>query len=135
MFEAKLIAPNTTVTAKGDGAAIDISAVAGKTLLLTLNIRKVVEQESLDLSIWGSPDGAAWEQKPLAAFPQKFYAGQHPLLLDLSENKDIRFLRAHWEVNRWGRGSETPMFQLDLTAREVPADLLREATAEAHARR
>ena len=135
MFEATLIAPHTVITAKGDGAAVDISAAAGKTLLLTLTIHKVVEQESLDVSIWGSPDGATWEQKPLAAFPQKFYAGQHPLLLDLSEKKEIRFIRAHWEVNRWGRGFETPMFELDLTAREVPADLLREATAEAHSRR
>ncbi len=135
MFEATLIAPNTVITAKSDGPAADISAAAGKTLLLTLNIRKIVEQESLDVSIWGSPDGATWEPKPLVAFPQKFYAGQHPLLLDLSAKKEVHFLRAHWEVNRWGRGSETPMFQLDLTAREVPAEMLREATAEAHSRR
>ena len=135
MFEAKLVPDNTTVTAKGDGAAVDAGAAAGKTLLLTLTIHKVVEQESLDVSIWGSADGTVWEQKPLVAFPQKFYAGQHPLLLDLAATPQIKFLRAHWEVNRWGRGSETPMFQFDVLAREVPADLLREATAEAHARR
>jgi hypothetical protein len=43
----------------------------------------------------------------------------------------VKLVRAHWEVARWGRGPETPMFQFHVTLREVPADVLKEATAEA----
>jgi hypothetical protein len=134
MSELYLIPRGTVLTAKGDGAAVQVPA-AGKTYLLTLEIAKIVEQEALDVSVWGSTDGSAWEAKPLAVFPQKFYTGQHPLLLDLSQRGDIQALRAHWEVNRWGRGSETPLFEVSLRAREVPPEVLRETMAEAGARR
>ena len=43
------------------------------------------------------------------------------------------FIRAHWEVNRWGRGTVTPMFEFHLAIREVPPDILKEATAGAKA--
>ncbi len=134
MFETFLVPEKTVVTAKGDGAVMDASAAAGKTLLLTLTITRIVEQESIDVSVWGSADGQNFGPKALLSFPQKFYKGEHPLLLDLSQHKDVKFLRAHWEVGRWGRGSETPMFEFQLSAREVPADVLKEAQAEAQQR-
>ena len=134
MFESFLVPDKTVVTAKGDGAPVDAGAAAGKTLLLTLGITRIIEQESLDVSVWGSPDGQDFGAKPLIAFPQKFYCGGHPLLLDLAAHPGIKFLRAHWEVGRWGRGTETPMFEFHLTAREVPPDILKEAQAEAHSR-
>jgi len=34
-------------------------------------------------------------------------------------------------VGRWGRGTETPMFEFNVRIKEVPADILQEATAEA----
>ena len=68
----------------------------------------------------GSADGAAWEPKSIAAFPQKFYCGESPLLLDLTAHPDVKFVRAHWEVARWGRGTETPMFEFGVTLKEVP---------------
>ena len=55
------------------------------------------------------------------------------MLLDLSAHPDIKFVRAHWEVNRWGRGTETPMFEFHVSMREVPNEILKEATAEAKA--
>ena len=134
MFDTFLIPENTMITAKGDGAPVDISAAASRVFLLTLNITEIVEQESLDVSVFGSADGAAWGNKPLAAFPQKFYRGQHPLLLDVAVNPEIRFLRAHWEVNRWGRGAETPRFGLSLVVKEVPPEILQETTTAARTR-
>ena len=128
-----LVPEKTVVNAKGDGSALDISGAASRVFLLTLEISNIIEQEALDVSIYGSADGAAWGAKPLAAFPQKFYRGQHPLLLDLTGHADAKFIRAHWEVNRWGRGTVTPMFELHLAIREVPPDILKEATAEAKA--
>jgi hypothetical protein len=94
---------------------------------LTLTITGIIEQESLDVSIHGSPDGGAWDAKPLVAFPQKFYREEAPLLLDLTARPEVKFVRAHWEVSRWGRGTETPMFEFHLTLREVPEEILREA--------
>jgi len=133
MNEMNLVPAGTAVTAKGDGPIVDVNAVSGRVLLATLAITKIIEQESLDVSIFGSADGTTWTPKSIAAFRQEFYAGEYPLLVDLSDHGDEKFLRAHWEVARWGRGTETPMFEFGVTLREVPADVLREARAEAKA--
>jgi len=125
MLDTFLVPEKTVVTAKGDGAVVDISAAKNRDLLLILTISNIVEQESIDISVWGSGDGQTWTTKPLASFPQKFYTGKRPLLLSLSSQPDIKFLRAHWEVNRWGRGSESPMFEFSLRATEVAPDMLK----------
>jgi hypothetical protein len=111
-----------------------VSSAASRVFLLTLDITKIIEQESLDVAVYGSADGTTWSPKPIVAFPQKFYCEESPLLLDLSAHPEAKFVRAHWDVGRWGRGTETPMFEFSLRMKEVPADILREATAEAKAR-
>jgi hypothetical protein len=131
--EMILVPAQTAVTAKGDGAAVDVSGASNRVFLVTLSITRIIEQESLDVSIYGSSDGSTWDAKSLAAFPQKFYTEEAPLLLDLSGHAEVKFVRAHWEVARWGRGTETPMFEFGVTMKEVPADTLKEATAEAKA--
>jgi hypothetical protein len=131
--ELILVPANTQVTTKGDGSAVDVSSAGNRVFLVTLDVTKIIEQESIDVSIYGSADGVAWEPKSLAAFRQEFYTGEYPLLLDLTAHPNVKFVRAHWEVARWGRGTETPMFEFGVTMREVPADILREATAEARA--
>jgi hypothetical protein len=126
MVDTFLVPRGTTVIAKGDGPTVDVSGASSKVFLLTLAITRIVEQESLDVSIFGSPDGSVWGQKSIAAFPQKFYRGEHPLLLDLSQQADAKFLRAHWEVNRWGRGPEEPMFEFHVALKEVPSEILKD---------
>jgi hypothetical protein len=133
MIDTVLVADKTVVSAKGDGPTVELSGAAGHVFLLTLAITKIIEQESLEVSIHGSADGAAWGAKPVVAYPQKFYCGQFPLLLDLTAHPDVKFVRAHWEVARWGRGVETPRFEFGLSLKEVPAQILREAAAEAKA--
>ena len=133
MIDTSLVPEKTVVNAKGDGPTLDLSGAASRVFLLTLDITNIIEQEALDVSIYGSVDGATWSVKPLIAFPQKFYRGQHPLLLDLTGHAETKFIRAHWQVNRWGRGTETPMFEFHLAIREVPPEILKEATAEAKA--
>lgn len=131
--ELILVPAGTVVSAKGDGPSVDVSAAKNRVFLATLSIAKIIEQESLDVSILGSADGTTWGAKSIVAFPQKFYCEEAPLLLDLTGHPDVRFVRAHWEVARWGRGTETPMFEFGVSVKEVPADILREATAEAKA--
>ena len=128
-----LLVPGTMVNGKGDGPSADVSAAGNRVFLLTLQITNIVEQESLDVSIYGSADGANWGPKVITMFPQKFYRGEQPLLLDLTQHPDVKFVRAHWETNRWGRGTEVPMFEFQVTLKEVPSDVLREAIAEAKA--
>jgi hypothetical protein len=135
MIDAFLIPNNTVITAKGDSEPLDVSAASNPALLATLSITKVVEQESIEVSFFTSADGTTWETKPVASLPQKFYLGVFPLLVDLSQANGAKFLRAHWEVNRWGRGPVTPNFEIGLRVREIPAELLQEARAEAAARR
>ena len=66
-------------TAKGDGPALDISGAASRVFLLTLDITNIIEQESLDVSIYGSGDGAAWGAKAThLRFPRSFTAASIP---------------------------------------------------------
>jgi hypothetical protein len=124
-----LVPVQTVVSAKGDGNSVDVSGAASRIFLVTLSITKIIEQESLDLGVHGSADGATWDAKPIAAFPQKFYCGEWPLLLDLTGHAAVKFVRAHWDVARWGRGTETPMFEFGVAMKEVPAEILREVAA------
>ena len=129
-----LVAGKTVVTAKGDGPTVDVRAAGSRVFLLTLDVTGIIEQESLDVSVYGSTDGATWSPKAIIAFPQRFYREQSVLLLDLTTHPDVKFVRAHWDVARWGRGTETVMFEFGVTLREVPANILKEAAAEARAR-
>jgi hypothetical protein len=135
MIDVILVPENTTVTVKGDSDPLDISGAANPAFLATLTISSVVEQESIELSFFTSADGVTWESKPITSLPQKFYVGEYPLLVDLSQANGAKHLRAHWEVNRWGRGPVAPSFEISLRVREIPADLLQEARAEAATRR
>ncbi len=115
-----LIPPNTKMESNGDGASFDISASTTRTFLCLLTVTDQLEQESLDVSIYGSADGEKWTNRPLLKLPQQFYRGNAKMVLDLSIRPDIKFIRARWEVTRWGRGAPLPMFVAGLELMEVP---------------
>jgi hypothetical protein len=127
MLDAFLVPADSIVTAKGDGEALEITSTVSRVFLLTLSITSVVEQEAIDIFVYTSADGSTWETKAVAGMEQKFYPGEYPLLVDLSEKPDAKFVRAHWDVYRWGRGSTAPQFQISVRLREVSAEVLREA--------
>ena len=134
MIEAFLVSENTVATAKGDGPALDLAAATTRVFLLNLAITNIVEQEALDVSIQTSADGVTFDSKPVVAFPQKFYRGETPLLLDLTSKPEVKAIRAHWDVGRWGRGSETPMFEFCVTLREVPQEIITATASHVSAR-
>ena len=109
MFPEFLL-PETTVREAGAGPEISLGNQQGESLILTLGITRIIEQESLDLSIWGSADGSDWGARPLVSFPQKFYCGTYQMAIDLSQHPDVKYLRAQWQVNRWGKGDSKPLF-------------------------
>ncbi|HUK16361.1 MAG TPA: hypothetical protein VLW65_08095 [Bryobacteraceae bacterium] len=120
----QFLVPETTVREAGAGPELSLGDQQGETFLLTLGITRIIEQESLDVSIWGSPDGKDWGAKPLLAFPQKFYCGTYQILLDLTDRPDIKNLRAKWQVNRWGKGDHKPVFTIYLFAQQMANQLM-----------
>jgi len=113
------VLPETTIREAGTGPAMDLGGSRGGLILVTLGITRIIEQESLDVSIWGSTDTVEWGAKPVAAFPQKFYCGTYQILLDLREHPDIRHVRAKYQATRWGKGDPKPLFGAYVFAQEV----------------
>ena len=120
----EFLVPETTIREAGAGPVISLGEQQGGSLLFTLGITRTIEQERLDLAIWRSPDGEDWGTKPLITFPQKFYCGTYQLTLDLSERPQIQYLRAKWQVNRWGRGDSKPLFTAYLFVKELQEEAL-----------
>lgn len=114
-----VILPETEIDEAGKGEAFELGPLAGKQVLIVLRITKIVEQEALDVSIWGSTDSSDWGKEPLVAYPQKFYQGIAPAALDLGQRPEIKFLQARWDVNRWGRGYPRPYFKFAVEIQEL----------------
>ncbi len=119
-LELSIIPAQTKLESNADGAAVDISATTTHTFLCELCVSEQIEQESLDVSLWGSADGQDFGKRPLLKIPQQFYRGTTKMVLDLSHRPEVRFLRARWELNRWGRVAPTPMFVAGLKLIEIP---------------
>ncbi len=119
--EMELIPAGTRVESNGEGAKVDVSASQTRTFLCELQITDQIEQESIDVSIWGSADGENWGTKPILMLPQQFYRGKTRMVLDLTARPEVKFIRGGWELNRWGRVAPTPMFEIGLGLQEVPA--------------
>jgi hypothetical protein len=111
---AAVLVQQTAIASRGEGPALDLGGKAGQQLLVVLRVAEVIEQESLHVSVRGSPDGKDWGQKPLFLFPQVFYPGSTLAALDLAQRTEVRFLQARWEVNRWGRGYPRPHFVISI---------------------
>lgn len=116
--------PETTIREAGNGSELDLGDSRGRVLLLTLGITRIIEQESLDVAVWGSADGKDWQAKPLVSFPQKFYCGTYQILLDLTQYPGVQFLRAKWSAQRWGKGENKPLFGFYVFAQEIKQQVL-----------
>jgi hypothetical protein len=119
-MEIDLVPPNTRVVENGMADVVDIRSSPTRTFFCHLMITDQIEQESIDVSIWGSPDGAAWGTTPILMLPQQFYRGETRALLDLAMVPEVNFIRANWDLNRWGRVAPEPMFVIGLRLSEVP---------------
>ena len=119
--EFVLIPPGTRLTSNGEGQPFEISASQTRTLLCSMEITDQMEQESVDISVWGSADGQDWGKMPLLKMPQRFYRGETRQVLDLSLKPEIRFIRAKYDLARWGRVAPHPMFVLGFQVSEIPA--------------
>ncbi len=125
---ASFLVPETEQRANGESEPIALGEARNKLLSLTLGITRIIEQESLDVAIFGSTDGEQFSDTPLISFPQKFYCGTYTILLDLGRHPDVTHIKATWKMNRWGRGEPKPLFGFYVFAEEAAGV---RATAEA----
>lgn len=117
---AYLVPPGTIAETSGTAAPFALGELAGTKFVLVVRLTGIIEQESLEISLWGSADGNDWGAHPLFTFPQIFYRGATPAALDLSQRPEVRFLEARWDVNRWGRGYPRPYFQFSVEVQPLP---------------
>jgi hypothetical protein len=110
------VLPESVARQDGAGAEFALEANRGKPLLLTLGITRIIQQESLEISIWGSVNMEHW--KMLHVFPRKFYCGTYTMLLDLTRHPEVKYLRAQWNMNCWGSNEHEPLFGFYLLAEE-----------------
>jgi hypothetical protein len=109
-----LLLPETVARQDGMGAEMPVDTTI---VQLTLGITRIIAQENLEVSVWGSPDRRQW--RPLVTFPQKFYCGTYPMVLDLTRHGDVRYLRVQWKMGRWPKDENAPLFGFYLSAREL----------------
>lgn len=114
----EFLLPESIARADGIGPEINLGSKRGKLLVLTLGITRILEQQSLEVSVWGSPDGERWGVRPLAKFPPKFYCGLYSILLNLGSQDDVRFIRVQWKMSRWNKREHMPMFGFYVYAEE-----------------
>ena len=119
-MEFDLIAPDTLLEATGYGESISVAGSTTRTFLCNLFISDQIEQESIDVSIWGSADRQAWGTHPILKLPQRFYCGETRAVLEIALRPEVKFIRAKWELNRWGRVAPSPMFRAGLRLTEIP---------------
>jgi hypothetical protein len=108
----------TTVRESGEGVVFDSGAFPVNDLFLTLGITHAIEQESIDVEIYGSADGLNWPAQPLSAFPAKFYCGTYQLVL---HSPGARYFKTVWKVRRWSRGDNRPYFSFYIFGRSERA--------------
>jgi hypothetical protein len=116
-----LIPAGTRLTANGEGQPHEIAASVTRTFICAMFITEQIEQESVDISVWGSADGQDFGKLPLLKMPQRFYRGETRQILDLTMKPEIKFLRAKWDLARWGRVAPLPMFVVGFSLTEIPA--------------
>ncbi len=83
-MEFDLIPPDTRVEPTATAPPSKFSASATRTFFCLMLITDQIEQESVDVSIWGSADGENWGTHPILKLPQRFYRGETRAVLDLA---------------------------------------------------
>ena len=111
--------PEGVVREDGQGAEVALDSAQGKSALLTLGITRILERETLEVTVLGSSDRTTWQ--PLATYPKKSYCGTYSLAMDLSQHPDIRHLRVQWHMSRWDQRKSKPVFAFYVCMEEMRA--------------
>jgi len=116
----------TVVREAGESLVFDCGENADDNFLLTLGITHATEQESIEVTIFDSKDGLRWRPVPLVRFSPKYYCGNYQLSV---QSPHERWLKASWQVERWGSAGARPYFSVYLKC--VPSAAARALTTSA----
>jgi hypothetical protein len=125
----KLLLTEAVRAADGAGPAVALNDFSSRLLVVTLDITNVVERTGLTVSVWGSSDQLEWGVKPLLTFRQRQYCGVYSVLLNMAMHPDVRYLRVHWSMNRFGRTERNPLFGFEVFVEESGARVSSSAVA------
>jgi hypothetical protein len=114
----EILLPETVAHQDGVGRVLEPDSSSPE-WLLTLHITRILEQESLELTVSGSPDREHW--LPMVKLPRKFYCGTYSHWLDLTAHPGVRFLRAEWKMSRLGPVESGLLCAVSLSATPVRA--------------
>jgi hypothetical protein len=128
-MESITLLPETIAQTDGTGPVVDLENSRQKLLVFTLGITRSSEQQSLEISVWGSEDRMHWGEKPLAVVPPKFYCGVYSILVNLAFRPAVKYLRVDWRMKRWSRNEAGPMFGFYAFAEESGSRLAARAVA------
>lgn len=123
MVQPRYLVPRSVQRCDGMGQAVSLDGFRGKLLAVTLGIDQVVEHEGLEVSVWGSEDGADWGRRPLVVFPQKSYCGVYATILNLARNPAVRFLRVRWAMNPWSKRPVDLLFGFHVSLDEIHSEV------------
>ena len=105
---SNFLVEETAVRESGESQVFDCGEPANLNLILTLGITHALEQESIEIEVFGSKDGVKWRETPLLSVPPKYYCGTYEMNLPC---QGFRFFKAAWRVKRWGRSEARPFFR------------------------
>ncbi|HLK66826.1 MAG TPA: hypothetical protein VKU19_25510 [Bryobacteraceae bacterium] len=106
-----------TVHESGIGPLLILEENQGAVLIVTLEITRGIEGQSLGVSLLGSSNGNDWE--PVLQLPKKYYCGSYPAVLDLSPRPAFRYLRVEWDVKRWAMDGRAALFTFGIGMQNV----------------
>jgi len=93
--------PEETAHDNGCGPVVALGDAAGQPIEISLQITRIMEQQTLDAVIWGSPDGSDWGTRPVLRLPHRYYCGSYHHVLDLTRRPEIRYLRLEYRLRGW----------------------------------
>jgi hypothetical protein len=123
-MEPILFFPEQDVQGCGSGPVIELGPAQGKPLHCSLTVNRITQQHILDISVWGSEDGADFGTQPIAVLPSKYYCGTYHHTLDLDTRPRMRFLRVDYRFTCWGHRVASPLCVFAMTAEPVSAAML-----------
>lgn len=114
------IVPEELFRGNGYSPAVSLGELQGKSIQLTLSITRMMEEQTLEVLIWGSTDGSQWVDRPIVTLPHRHYCGDYTYTVDLSRHPYLTHLRAEWRLRSWGHNTAYRLVSFSLRAAEQP---------------
>lgn len=101
----------------GEGQAISLDNSPDGPLQLTLGITQILQQENVEVSVWGSTDRREWSR--IASFPHKSYCGTYSMVLGTLLQRNLKYLKARWSMERWASVKKDALVSFYLLAEDA----------------